>query len=919
MECNKDEAIRAREFAETKMHKNDFAGARKLALKAQQIYPDIDNILQLLTVCDVHCASQQKIDVYEMDWYGILQIAQTADDSLIKKHYRKLALLLHPDKNKLPGAEAAFKLIGEAQRLLSDPVKRRMHDMKRRTNMQPMNQYAGRQSVQNGFKGPPVPQYANVNLWQQPQPPDQPAFHLSIFATRCPFCTAMRHASVSVRNTSVLCFSCKKSYIAYEVTSGNLTKERKDKKAAFVQKEVPIQGQSDTSMKFKENVHSHTNGSTEAACSKGDVKNSNDTKSNKVNKRKRAHSEEASEDIDSYSKSDTDEDEIFTVDDKLHNDHSIRTGGLQNPRRSTRQKQKISYDESPSDDDDLLGDDKAAKVNSTSESENQGAKFEGIENESNHGDFEPASNNSLNRCSRAQELKRESPAEGDDRYSYPEPEFNNFDDFRKDECFRVGQIWALYDDVGAMPRFYGIVKNLYWSNKKLRLTWLERVADDDVTQKRADRWLPYSFGKYSSGPTETMDMGVGMFSHQVTWEEGSDKNTYFIYPRQGQIWALFKNWNTNPASESTSTKTYEYEYVEVISVEGHGVTVSYLGKAKGYASIFCRMDSNGRNCCIPREEMVRFSHMIPSFQLTNEERGVFELDPASVPINQESAVDLEDLKIFLGNFKPSAENINDGASSRCSRDNWCGKGTQDNNSGNQSEDPSSPTSSSEANEIPDPEFFLFETNRSEDKFKVGQIWAVYGGDGFPKYYVQIKRIRSSPEFEVATKWLTNCPEQGDIIHWHDEEMPAGCGIFELSREKLEKFPPATFSHLLNPQATGKKGEFAVLPKKGEVWALYKDWKPEMNFSDLEAFEYEIAEVLNMDDLTVEVLPLHHVSGHVTVFRGQANREETKRIPKTELLRFSHQIPSFLLTDELDGTLRGCWELDPAAVPPALLC
>lgn len=35
----------------------------------------------------------------EMDWYGILQVEQAADDAIIKKQYQ-LAPLLHPDENK---------------------------------------------------------------------------------------------------------------------------------------------------------------------------------------------------------------------------------------------------------------------------------------------------------------------------------------------------------------------------------------------------------------------------------------------------------------------------------------------------------------------------------------------------------------------------------------------------------------------------------------------------------------------------------------------------------------------------------------------------------------------------------------------------------------------------------------------------
>ena len=63
------------------------------------------------------------------DFYEILGVEKTATDDQIKKAYRKLALKLHPDKNKAPGAEESFKLVGKAYGCLSDASKRKSYDM----------------------------------------------------------------------------------------------------------------------------------------------------------------------------------------------------------------------------------------------------------------------------------------------------------------------------------------------------------------------------------------------------------------------------------------------------------------------------------------------------------------------------------------------------------------------------------------------------------------------------------------------------------------------------------------------------------------------------------------------------------------------------------------------------------------------
>jgi DnaJ-class molecular chaperone len=63
------------------------------------------------------------------DYYTVLGVARTASEKDIKTAYRKLARKFHPDVN--PGdkkSETAFKEIGEAYSVLSDPEKRKKYD-----------------------------------------------------------------------------------------------------------------------------------------------------------------------------------------------------------------------------------------------------------------------------------------------------------------------------------------------------------------------------------------------------------------------------------------------------------------------------------------------------------------------------------------------------------------------------------------------------------------------------------------------------------------------------------------------------------------------------------------------------------------------------------------------------------------------
>lgn len=62
------------------------------------------------------------------DAYELLGVPRTADETQIKKAFRRLARELHPDVSKEPDAEARFKEVAEAYEILSDPERRATYD-----------------------------------------------------------------------------------------------------------------------------------------------------------------------------------------------------------------------------------------------------------------------------------------------------------------------------------------------------------------------------------------------------------------------------------------------------------------------------------------------------------------------------------------------------------------------------------------------------------------------------------------------------------------------------------------------------------------------------------------------------------------------------------------------------------------------
>ncbi|GAB4860698.1 hypothetical protein Ancab_035860 [Ancistrocladus abbreviatus] len=82
-----------------------------------------------------------------IDYYNILKVNRNAREEDLKKAYRRLAMIWHPDKNpeNKRESEAKFKQISEAYDVLSDPQKRQIYDL------------YGEEALKSGQVPPPPP------------------------------------------------------------------------------------------------------------------------------------------------------------------------------------------------------------------------------------------------------------------------------------------------------------------------------------------------------------------------------------------------------------------------------------------------------------------------------------------------------------------------------------------------------------------------------------------------------------------------------------------------------------------------------------------------------------------------------------------------------------------------------------------
>lgn len=230
MECNKDEAMRAKEIAEMKFDSKDFEGAKKFALKVQNLYPGLEGLPQMLATFDVYICASRKTNG-EADWYSILGINPSADDETVKKQYRKLALMLHPDKNKSIGAEGAFQLISEALSVLSDKSRRALYDHKRRSQVFSRNhpqpsQERKAQAAANGFYEFAKSNVPSGRVNKKPSPTNNSSDSSTsqngkpdTFWTLCHICKMRYEYLRAYCNHHLLCPNCQHAFFALETPS----------------------------------------------------------------------------------------------------------------------------------------------------------------------------------------------------------------------------------------------------------------------------------------------------------------------------------------------------------------------------------------------------------------------------------------------------------------------------------------------------------------------------------------------------------------------------------------------------------------------------------------------------------------------------------------------------------------------------
>lgn len=694
MECNKDEATRAKEIAERKFAAKDTLGAKKFALKALNLFPSLEGISQMVSTLDVYISAENKTNG-EADWYGVLGVDPHADDDTVRKQYRKLALMLHPDKNKSIGADGAFKLISEAWSLLSDKTKREAYD--RRSGK------ARKVSTKFGGSSTPTRPNGNYNSTKKTAPSSAATQkntskeHTSsstnkskskTFWTVCHRCR-MQYEYLSIYlNLKLVCPNCQGAFVAVETAPPPTTGIRPATQWSFSQNKQNVNHQVPNKSKSNAGKNNMTTPNVGAGSYKKDsFQWAPFSKTSGVSNVAQA----ASVVQQAYDKVKRDREEAQAASKReealkrkqhvskkgYYNPAKRRRGGMEDASASNHGKGTVNRlakvnginktgrvgDISPVELRNLLME-KARKeiINKLRETQSNAVDKTVVKESRNN--FQKV-NEKDETCLRMSEMcaqdnsgKSEGIKSGlqaikpfadsiiakvsrkfleTTPVDVPDPDFHDFYTDRTERSFGENEVWAMYDNDG-MPRCYAMIHNIISLNPfKMQISWLNPIANSDLPPLS---WVASGFSKtigdFTTGRHETC-ISTNFFSHKVRWRTGTD-GAICIFPRKGDVWAIYRNWSPDWNELTEDEVIHKFDAVEVLEdfIEGHGIDVIPLVKVAGLRTVFHHHLDPKEIRIIPREEMFRFSHQIPSYILTGQEapdapKGCRVLDPAATP------------------------------------------------------------------------------------------------------------------------------------------------------------------------------------------------------------------------------------------------------------------------------------------------
>ncbi|KAL5724697.1 hypothetical protein ACHQM5_007923 [Ranunculus cassubicifolius] len=601
MDSDEQEAMRLKTLAEEKYKRTNLKSALKYATKSQRICPNLDGISDMVTAFKI-LSIYSKSSSIGPDWYQILEVEPFSHINSIKKQYKKLALILHPDKNTCVASEEAFKRVSEANQVLSDKIRRKDYDLKLRIALQ------------------------SQAITEKSVAVDQ----VETFWTACSRCQLFHEFDRRYIGHFLRCPSCKKSFVAEEVMFENVASDDDPVVEEKQQNRVRTRGtgsvQNEPPVEERQQNRVRTKGS-------GADQNEPPVEERRHN-RVRTMGSGADQTEQPVRRS-------LRVPVKRKFDNYATSGFGRNSRsKKVEEKPEMTIAEIRLEAKRKLLQEKA-KLEEEKKREKE--KEEKSKNEKVGAKGREKEKQQREKIQREEEILVESFEKNDDMEHImvvEDSDFHDFDKDRKERCFKKSQIWSVYDDDDGMPRHYGLIDEVESVNPfVVKMRWLDMERNTD---ERLISWEKSGFhiscGRFKVSKQIIVE-SVNVFSHLVNCERVA-REVYWIYPKKGSIWALYKEKALSGDEEGqrlTETRSYDIVVSLTSYSEMHGLSLAYLEKVEGFKTIFKRREIGAHAVkWIEKNDLLLFSHQIPAKELSGTEsndlpKGCWELDPASLP------------------------------------------------------------------------------------------------------------------------------------------------------------------------------------------------------------------------------------------------------------------------------------------------
>ncbi|XP_050228416.1 uncharacterized protein LOC126677700 [Mercurialis annua] len=617
---NQEEALRLKSIAESNYKDSHLKTALKYAKKAHKLSPNLEGLSSMLTSFKILRAGAANSDDFR-DWYKVLQVEPFSHANTIKKQYKKLALVLHPDKNPFLGCEDAFKLVGEGFRVLSDKIRRKEYDMRLRIKLQDE-----RVSISND---------GDETFW-----------------TACLRCRLLHQFERKYVGNVLICPSCKQGFEAVEVVektendNGVRVSERlKRKVAAYEEQKMG-------------RVEELRSGDLRKKASSGDAQfQSRKAKGVNLEEKEGGFGEWSGERLRGGGL----RKRMSTVEEVLKRskpkkvifaDETMTLAEMLLDAKKKVLQQKAKFKEKQKDGAKNSNEKEKEKLDVLEKLSNMKSKKSEASKKSvatvlevkdsvhKSSDLEIESW-SRSRKSASWSIERHTNLSNGDLevVDTEDLDLHDFDMDRAGNKFKKGQVWAIYDDEG-LPRRYGLIDDVVSMNRFLiKLIWLDRQSNAD---EGAICWEKMGFricsGRFKISRRTTIN-SLNIFSHVVDCEREA-REVFRIFPKKGSVWALHNEMHLGAEERNVSASNkqcYEVALFLTTYSEMYGMSMAYLVKVDGFNSVFTRREIGSHAIrWLGKDDVRLLSHQIPARKLSNDEvpdlfKDCWELDPELLP------------------------------------------------------------------------------------------------------------------------------------------------------------------------------------------------------------------------------------------------------------------------------------------------